>query len=116
MIGFRTSSERERVSSSRSSQACMSSRSGLLFSWRIARRSSAPRPLMARSISNSASRRLTVSNADRGDRFALHAVSGPLRDIPQFEEAAPGMGEAKGRCDRLFLPLRVEQLLISAEK
>ena len=66
---------------------------------------------MACSISNSASRRLTVSNADRGDRFALHAVSGPLRDIPQFEEAAPGMGEAERRCDGLFIPLRVEQWL-----
>jgi DNA end-binding protein Ku len=41
----------------------MSSRSGLLFSWRTARRSSALRPLMARSISNSASRRLTASSA-----------------------------------------------------
>src|SRR5215208_7079923 len=39
----------------------MSSRSGLLFSWRTARRSSAPQPLMARSISNNASRRLTAS-------------------------------------------------------
>ena len=66
---------------------------------------------MACSISNSASRRLTVSNADRGDRFALHAVAGLLGDIGQFEEAAPGMGEAKGRRDRLFLPLRVEQRL-----
>jgi hypothetical protein len=41
----------------------MSSRSGLLFSWRTARRSSAPRPLMARSISNDASRRLTACSA-----------------------------------------------------
>src|SRR6478609_2334173 len=62
-MGFRTSEERERVSRSRSNQACMSSRSGLLFSWRTARRSSALRPLMARSISNSASRRLTASSA-----------------------------------------------------
>ncbi|KRP99912.1 hypothetical protein AOQ72_12175 [Bradyrhizobium yuanmingense] len=31
-MGFRTSDERERVSRSRSSQACMSSKSGLLVS------------------------------------------------------------------------------------
>lgn len=48
---------------------------------------------------------------DRGDRFALHAVSGPPRDIGQFEEAAQGMGEAKHRRDGLILPLRVEQRL-----
>src|SRR6266481_3277221 len=41
----------------------MSSRSGLLFSWRTVRRSSASRPLMARSISNNVSRRLTASSA-----------------------------------------------------
>ena len=41
----------------------MSSKSGLLFSWRTARRSSGLRPLIARSISNSASRRRTASRA-----------------------------------------------------
>lgn len=41
----------------------MSSRSGLLLSWRTARRSSALRPLMVRSISNSGSSLLTASSA-----------------------------------------------------
>lgn len=51
------------ASRSLSSQAFMSSNSGLLFFWRTARRSSALRPLTARSISNNASRRLIASSA-----------------------------------------------------
>ncbi|PQA86665.1 hypothetical protein CW354_15995 [Marinicaulis flavus] len=40
-----------------------SARSGALFSWRAARRASAESPLISRSMSNSASMRLTASSA-----------------------------------------------------
>ena len=46
-----------------SSQVLSASTSGLLFSWRTRSRSSALRPLMSRSMSNSASKRLTASSA-----------------------------------------------------
>src|SRR3954447_4936541 len=107
-MGFRTSAERERLSRSRSSQSCMSSSSGLLRSWRTARRSSALRPLMARSISNNASRRLTASSAIGETGFAFPSI---LLDVNQLEEAPPRMGKAKRRRNRPYLLLRVEQRL-----
>src|SRR5438034_1853947 len=89
----------------------MSSRSGLLFSWRTARRSSAPRPLMGaldREQRIEASDRL---QRDRRDRFALLTFPRIFLDVSQLEEAPPRMGKAKRRRNRQHLPLRVEQRL-----
>ena len=64
LIGLSTSAERGKgFALAEQPGVYKSLNSGLLFSWRTARRSSALRPLMALSISNSASRRLTAASA-----------------------------------------------------
>ena len=96
------------------SQASSSATSGALCSWRTRRRSSALRPLMPRSMSNSASMRLTASSAIGEIAGGVLAAPGVGGDVGQLEELPPGVRPAQRRRDRPCGARRIVERVVAA--